>query len=106
MKINLSTIGLLFVLSLHAHAQTRSDSFTGAKATVVEIVLNPLPDGGCAARWHATLTSDDGGTTLEAVTPQVHFQAVVQQNRCAGLVSAGANRVLKAFRLPDDGGTP
>ncbi len=94
------------LISVAAMAQSRLDSFDATTTAVTEIILNPLPDGGCAARWTGSNVSADGGTTLTATTPYLELQATVQQNRCAGLVNAGTPRVNKALRLDPDGGTP
>lgn len=97
---------LLLVFAPTARGQTRLDQFTSTATSITEIVLNPLPDGGCAARWQGHNVSSDGGTELTAVTPQVELRTSVQQNRCAGLAAAGVPRVNRELRLDPDGGAP
>lgn len=106
MKINLSTIGILVMLAFNAPAQSRLDSFDATTTTVSEIILNPLPDGGCAARWTGSNVSADGGTMLTVTTQQVELQAALAQGRCTGLAGNGVPRVNKALRLDPDGGVP
>ncbi len=108
MKTNItSTVVLLAMLMASGSpAQSRSDSFDALTTSVSEIILNPLPDGGCAARWTGSNVSADGGSTLTATTNSLELTATVQQNRCDGLRTAGIARVNKALRLDPDGGTP
>jgi hypothetical protein len=93
--------------SLAALAQSRDDFYDVADAQVTEVVLLPRPDGGCAARWCIAIASADGGAALTACTPDaVELKATVNQNRCAGLASAGVNRAVRQLRFDVDAGTP
>lgn len=94
------------LLAVAAFGQQRQDSFDTSAATVTEVVARPLPDGGCEARWCAEVTSSDGGTTITSCTAEfVELKATVNQNRCAGLASAGLNRVLRQLRFDVDAGS-
>lgn len=97
---------LFLVVSLAALAQSRTDVFDPSQVSVTAIDLQPLPDGGCAAKWCGELPSDDAGIVLRACTDVVELRATVNQNRCAALVNAGAARVLRELRFAVDGGTP
>lgn len=96
----------LFFGALEASAQTRSDSFNAAAVEIDEIVLRPLADGGCEARWCGGVSSEDGGVRVATCTDDVSLKATVNVNRCAGLASAGANRVSRALRFEVDAGAP
>lgn len=87
-------------------AQTRSDVFSESAVAVTAIHLQPLADGGCAARWCGELPSEDGGIVLRACTDVVELRATLNQNRCAALEAAGEARVLRELRFPVDGGAP
>ena len=73
---------------------------------IEEIILNPLPDGGCAVRWGGSVTSSDGGDVLTGVTQTIEFKAAINQSRCDALKQAGEGRLAKALRLQEDGGVP
>lgn len=102
----MSRITLLFLmlLSFIVIAQTRVDTFPSSSLTVDEVILTPLSDGGCVARWCGSAVSDDGGVQLAACTDAVELKATVNQNRCAGLAAAGVNRVGRQLRFDLDAG--
>lgn len=104
--ITISILVALGTVAAMAQAQSRADAFDAQRVEVTSTVLDPLPDGGCAARWCGLLTSDDGGTTLRACTELVELRSATNQNRCAGLAAAGVPRIQRELRFPVDGGAP
>lgn len=98
---------ILTIATAPSWAQQRQDTFDAAAVTVTEIVLHPLPDGGCDARWCAEATSSDGGVTITSCTPEpVDLKAVANQNRCNALAAAGVNRVARRLNFDVDAGAP
>lgn len=95
----------LVAFALVAFAQSRTDTFDPEGLVVTEVVLRPLEDGGCSARWCGDALSTDGGVRLSACTAEATLKATVNVNRCAGLAGAGLNRVGRALRLDLDAGS-
>jgi hypothetical protein len=102
--MNRPTLVFIALVALAAASQTRTDTFEPTELVVTEMVLKPLADGGCSARWCGVLPSTDGGVTLLACTAEFELKATVNLNRCAGLAAAGVNRVGRALRLDLDAG--
>ncbi len=96
----------LLTISAAVLAQTRADSFTASRISVNEVILTPLADGGCAARAGVSLTSDDGGMTLSAVTAQADLTKPAARTQCANFVDQLTPRGLAALRIANDGGVP
>lgn len=99
-------LALLAAVSLAALAQDRTEVFFPEDVSVTAMSLQPLADGGCAARWCGELPSDDAGIVLRACTDVTELRNSLNQARCAGLEVAGAPRVLQGMRFAVDGGTP
>lgn len=99
-------IALIVLVATFAYAQGRTEEYFAADIKINEIILNPLPDGGCTARWGGSVNSSDGGSVVSAVTPTYDLRATIMQNRCEGLRQAGEGRLGLALRVQLDGGAP
>lgn len=105
MKLHHHVFFAVLSLGFVALAQ-RVDDFTTSAVVVQSVKLTPLPDGGCAAEWCGTVASSDGGVQLYDCAAR-ELGALVNQNRCAGLQSAGVGALSRQLRLAlDAGATP
>jgi hypothetical protein len=97
---------VLVVLSLGALAQVRDDVFQAASLRIDAMQVTPQLDGGCAARWCGSVTSDDAGVTLRACADVASLSQPVNLGACQSLQAAGTAQVGQVLRLVADGGTP
>lgn len=98
-------VAVCLFLAAVAVAQTRTVTMDAADYRPTGVQLEPLPDGGCSARWCGEVTDSDN-VPQRACTELVDLRAALNRNRCAALVEAGAARVMRELRLPVDGGEP
>lgn len=73
-------------LSVLAIAATRTVRYDDATAALESVMFAPLPDGGCAYRACATVSSEDGGHTPWGGCVTEEVQGAAARARCLNVM--------------------